>query len=458
MSALGDALILGTGPAAVQLAVMLRKQRSSRRIGIAGRSSPRSRRFFDALRQGGGTVVADIQNAAHRELSGCCVLDDWCEGYGRIQGEWPVLLLAVTADAYAPVLEQLPPSVLQAARCIVLVSPTFGSGSLIRQLLQGLQPDDRPEVISFSTYLGDTRWPDGRPGSRAVTTGVKRKVFIGSTRGRTSEAMKELQEACARSGIAMEALESPIAAETRNISLYVHPPLFMNEFALDAVFSLGSERVQTYVYKLYPEGPITPALIRDMRSCWLEISAIVQAVGLRPINLLRFMTEECYPVRPQSLSSEELARFPELDAVHQQYLLYIRYASLLIDPFSEPDGQGRYFDFSAVPIRSLAINDEGRWEVPRMPKEDYYRTAILQGIARRLGVPTPTIDRLLGFYEGRLAKARESLAYQELSDAFYPGGHEAELELIARGLPCPASPSLEPNSGAPSPIQEEEIR
>ncbi|MGK9252257.1 opine metallophore biosynthesis dehydrogenase [Paenibacillus humicus] len=456
MSALGDSLILGTGPAAVQLAVLLRRQLSIR-VGIAGRSSPRSRSFFAALAQGDGALVADVQNAAHRELGGTCMLDAWHEGYDRIEGEWPTLVLAVTADAYVPVLEQLPPSVLKAARCLVLVSPTFGSGSLVGQLLQRLQPAARPEVVSFSTYLGDTRWPDGRPGSRAVTTGVKRKVFIGSSCGRSSAVMEELQGACARSGIAMEALESPLAAETRNISLYVHPPLFMNEFALEAVFSLESDRVQTYVYKLYPEGPITPSLIRDMRSCWLEISAIVQAIGLRPINLLRFMTEECYPVRPQSLSSEELERFPELDAVHQQYLLYIRYASLLIDPFSEPDGQGRYFDFSAVPIRSLAVNDEGRWEVPRMPKEDYYRTATLQGIARRLGVPTPTIDRLLGLYESRLAQARAQLAAQALSEAFYPGGHEAELELIVRGLPDGSRLFFDPISGASAPIQEEEI-
>ncbi len=50
------------------------------------------------------------------------------------------------------------------------------------------------------------------------------------------------------------------------------------------------------------------------------------------------------------------------------------------------------FDFSAIPIRRVFVNGAGEWDVPRMPKEDYYRTKIIQGIGRHLGVACPTID------------------------------------------------------------------
>lgn len=35
--------------------------------------------------------------------------------------------------------------------------------------------------------------------------------------------------------IQLEVVESPLHAETRNSSLYVHPPLFMNDFSLKAI-------------------------------------------------------------------------------------------------------------------------------------------------------------------------------------------------------------------------------
>ena len=75
--------------------------------------------------------------------------------------------------------------------------------------------------------------------------------------------------------IQLEVVESPLHAETRNSSLYVHPPLFMNDFSLKAIFE-GTD-VPVYVYKLFPEGPITMTLIREMRLMWKEMMAILQA-------------------------------------------------------------------------------------------------------------------------------------------------------------------------------------
>lgn len=92
--------------------------------------------------------------------------------------------------------------------------------------------------------------------------------------------------------IQLEVVESPLHAETRNSSLYVHPPLFMNDFSLKAIFE-GTD-VPVYVYKLFPEGPITMTLIREMRLMWKEMMAILQAFRVPSVNLIQFMVKENY--------------------------------------------------------------------------------------------------------------------------------------------------------------------
>lgn len=123
-----------------------------------------------------------------------------------------------------------------------------------------------------------------------------------------------------------------------------------------------------------------------------------------------------------------------------EYLLYIRYASLLIDPFSEPDREGRYFDFSAVPIRPIFVNREGEWDVPRMPKEDYYRIKIIKGIARALGTKCPTIDKFIAIYEQRLEEAAYALKDEPLSDAFAIQTFEEDVRMICSEIASGAEP------------------
>ncbi|MNZ71283.1 hypothetical protein D3C78_896420 [compost metagenome] len=308
---------------------------------------------------------------------------------------------------------------------MLLLSPTFGSNALVRNYMKAIEPS--VEIISFSTYLGATRWGEEGPSNRVITTAVKKKVFIGSTQGR-SPAIDKLCELYGKLGTVLEVMKSPMEAESRNISLYVHPPLFMNEFSLGAVF--GEEAVKKYVYKMFPEGPITQDLIRNMLAAWKEIMAILSLLHIPRINLLKFMTDDNYPVRPESLSRHDIDNFVQLEAIHQEYLVYVRYTSLLIDPFSEPDQHGRYFDFSAVPIRQIFVDGEGYWDIPRMPKEDYYRTKIIQGIAKQLNVVCPTIDKFIAAYERRLEKASLALQGQKLSDAFVVQRFEEDLKMI----------------------------
>ncbi|MFC4098708.1 opine metallophore biosynthesis dehydrogenase [Paenibacillus xanthanilyticus] len=417
-------LLLGTGPASIQLAVTCKRLWQSR-VAIAGRESVRSAAIFEALHHGGSLGIASVQNEKHRAMEGECAFDAVFRGYELVRGVWDTLILAVTADAYLDVLKRLPPSVLREAKLLVLVSPTFGSNRLVHRYMQDIRPD--AEVVSFSTYYGDTRWAGGEPSNRVLTAAVKRKVYLGSTAAR-SDNVRRLQAGFEQLGIATEALHSPLAAESRNISLYVHPPLFMNAFALQAIFEPGD--VPKYVYKLFPEGPITPSLIGDMLAQWSEMMGIVDRLHLPRLNLLKFMIDDNYPVRPESLPRAEIERFERLAPIHQAYLLYVRYASLMIDPFSEPDREGRYYDFSAVPIRPVFVNKEGCLDIPRMPKEDYYRIKIIQGIARHLGADCPTIDRFIYTYEEALRRASDVRQHMPLSEAFVVQTFEEDIKRI----------------------------
>ncbi|MGM0829240.1 MAG: opine metallophore biosynthesis dehydrogenase [Bacillota bacterium] len=421
-------LVIGTGPASLQLCMIVKKHLGCE-VGLAGRNSVRSESFFQSLEMNGNQIRVSVQNHQNERLQGECLIDHVYRGLDTIRGEWDVVVLAVTTDAYLDVLHTIPREVFKGVRSIVLVSPTFGSNSLVKHDLADVQPE--AEIISFSTYLGDTRWMERDPSHHIVTTAVKKKLYIGSTH-RQSKTVQSLISLGQELGVALVQTESPLEAETRNISLYVHPPLFMNDVTLQEIFDAGPS--MKYVYKLYPEGPITQHLIRDMLAQWQEMMEILKRVNIKPLNLLRFMTDDNYPVRLESLPRSDIEEFEQLDSIHQEYLLYIRYTSLLIDPFSTPDEAGRYFDFSAVPIRKMYRNLEGELDIPRMPKEDYYRIKIIQGIARFLEVQSPTIDKLIRTYEDKLAKVAEVHHDQKLSEGFSIRSYEEDLTRITEEM------------------------
>ncbi len=421
-------LLLGSGPTAIQLAVNFKHYFTSK-VAIAGRESIRSQKVFDSIVQHQLALQVSVQNSQHQPVAGECTINELFKGYHTINGNWDTVILCVTTDAYISVLAQIETDVLEEVSCFILISPTFGSSHLITNFLKNLSP--HAEVISFSTYYGDTRWLDDIPSNQVVTTGVKKKVYIGSTHT-TSEIVDELCTLFNRLGIQLKKVPSPLEAETRNISLYVHPPLLMNDFSLQAIFD--EQNTPKYVYKLYPEGPITYTTIRHMLNYWKEMMTVVNYFHIQPLNLLKFMVDDNYPLHPESIDRQEIENFNQLEPIHQQYLLYIRYASLLIDPFSKPNQDGKYFDFSTVPLRRIFINHNGEWDVPRMPKEDYYRVKIIQGIAKTLKLKSPTFDHFVQTYEEKL---RQVVAYSDLktySDAFQVKSFSQDIEMIGKEL------------------------
>ncbi len=170
MTEFNNVLLLGTGPTAIQLAVNFKNYFNSQ-VAIAGRESLRSKVFFETVVQHQLALKVDVQNKQHQSVAGECTIDALFKGYHLVSGNWDTIVLSITTDSYFSVLAQIDTTVLKRASCFILISPTFGSSHLITNFLKNLSP--QAEIISFSTYYGDTRWLDGIPSNEVLTTGVK---------------------------------------------------------------------------------------------------------------------------------------------------------------------------------------------------------------------------------------------------------------------------------------------
>ncbi|PHK50131.1 opine metallophore biosynthesis dehydrogenase [Staphylococcus edaphicus] len=428
---MSNVLIAGTGPVAIQLACIFSKDKRHH-IGMVGRAntSMKAHDFYQNYQQHNQLEVS-VQNKEHQALTGQFTLHQLYADYNnlnqrlRSQQLYDTLILACQADAYRSVIERIATPILKQLEQIILISPTIGSHMMVQQQLNEINPDI--EVISFSTYIGDTRVYDIEAPHQVVTTGIKHHVYIGSTK-QDSPMLKTLQTLFDHVDVCLTIVATPLLAEARNSSLYVHPPLFMNEFSMRTILD-GSD-VPVYVYKLFPEGPITMRLIHEMRVLWQEINLILQHLKAPSLNLLAFMVKENYPVREETFNPYDIVHFESLPAIHQEYLLYVRYSSILIDPFSKPDAQGRYFDFSAVPFQQIYQDKQGVMQLPRMPYEDYYRTSIIQQIGKLLGIETPMMDRLLKRYSEHISKFIATNPELNFSKQFQLQNFEKDVNLI----------------------------
>lgn len=426
---MSNTLIVGSGPVAIQLAQMC-SQMAHQTIDMVSRvkTSARSNRVYNAY-QCDGYFEVTTQNARHQQLSGKFKVRQFYKDIQEVSGTYDTLFMACTADAYRSILDRLASTTVQRLKRIVLVSPTLGSHMVIAQMMSDL--NQNVEVVSFSTYLGDTRVVNTSQPHKVLTTGVKSKLYVGSTRP-DSRFINRMCELFHHLNIQIAVMDTPLQAEVHNSSLYVHPALFMNDFSLQAIFK--GTAVPVYVYKLFPEGPITMKLIREMRQMWVEMMKILKELSVPSVNLLKFMVKENYPVRLETLSEREINQFEDLPAIHQEYLLYVRYTAILIDPFSKPDSNGHYFDFSAVPYKRLYIDEEGVTHIPRMPSEDSYRTAMIQAVGRALNVKTPMIDQFLARYRSYCDSYRAERLKQSVSAQFDSHQYDEDINLVKQFL------------------------
>ncbi|MBF4189459.1 opine metallophore biosynthesis dehydrogenase [Serratia ureilytica] len=392
-------LILGAGPAAIQLAADI-KAAGNARIGLYNRPSEKGRRLKQHLAHTPSLWLTGAGKAQRTQDDAQVTIDRYCDDLALVGGDWRRLILAVPADQYHDVLQQVPWAALPQLRSLILLSPSIGSGLMAQSLLQEAG-QSHVEVISLSSYYADTKYQNAEQPYRAYTKAFKQRIYLAGAGARSDCA--ELDWLCsllARHGIDAQRCSSLLAAERFSITNYVHPPLALAETTLQAIFQ--PQAPIQYLYKTHPEGPICPEAIADMLALSQDYQQLLNRLGIEAINLLRFLNDDNYPVPPRMVSRRWIDQFPQLTPTEQCYALFTRYTALLIDPYSEPDAQGRYYDFSAVRVARVFQDAQGRWHLPRVPQEDVRKLRVLVLLAQRLDVEMPAAQRLLARFQQAL--------------------------------------------------------
>ncbi|HFF9836779.1 opine metallophore biosynthesis dehydrogenase [Serratia marcescens] len=392
-------LILGAGPAAIQLAADI-KAAGNARIGLYNRPSEKGRRLKQHLAHTPSLWLTGAGKAQRTQDDAQVTIDRYCDDLALVGGDWRRLILAVPADQYHDVLRQVPWAALPQLRSLILLSPSIGSGLMAQSLLQEAG-QSHVEVISLSSYYADTKYQNAEQPYRAYTKAFKQRIYLAGAGARSDCA--ELDWLCsllARHGIDAQRCSSLLAAERFSITNYVHPPLALAETTLQAIFE--PQAPIQYLYKTHPEGPICPEAIADMLALSQDYQQLLNRLGIEAINLLRFLNDDNYPVPPRMVSLRWIDQFPQLTPTEQCYALFTRYTALLVDPYSEPDAQGRYYDFSAVRVARVFQDAQGRWRLPRVPQEDVRKLRVLVLLAQRLDVEMPAAQRLLARFQQAL--------------------------------------------------------
>ena len=394
-------LILGAGPAAIQLAADI-KAAGNARIGLYNRPSEKGRRLKQHLAHTPSLWLTGAGKAQRTQDDAQVTIDRYCDDLALVGGDWRRLILAVPADQYHDVLRQVPWAALPQLRSLILLSPSIGSGLMAQSLLQEAG-QSHVEVISLSSYYADTKYQNAEQPYRAYTKAFKQRIYLAGAGTRSDCA--ELDWLCsllARHGIDAQRCNSQLAAERFSITNYVHPPLALAETTLQAIFE--PQAPIQYLYKTHPEGPICPEAIADMLALSQDYQQLLNRFGIEAINLLRFLNDDNYPVPPRMVSRRWIDQFPQLAPTEQCYALFTRYTALLVDPYSEPDAQGRYYDFSAVWVARVFQDVQGRWRLPRVPQEDVRKLRVLVLLAQRLDVEMPAAQRLLARFQQALQR------------------------------------------------------
>ncbi|MCF7498026.1 opine metallophore biosynthesis dehydrogenase [Vibrio sp. L5-1] len=396
-ASLGKVLIVGTGPAAFQTAKIIKNQ--CEQLGLVNRSSERWKAMFESLHNESIAHVIAAKPSLE-PLAGQVIFDAIFEDLRAVGGEWDTLVIVTPSHAYADVLVALPKSCLSTIKIVVLISSLFGGHQLVKGFFAELSL--APNVLVFSNYFAATKFITGQAGIRVITKAVKKRIYAYSSQAECA-VLNLLAQTLADVSVAVVELENGFSVEGRNITSFVHPAFFITPFSLNHI--LSETREVKYMYKLFPEGPITTETIHTLVELWRDISRLLLHFNGTPFNLLQFLNDDNYPVHPETIHRSQIKKFMSLTPIEQEYLVYVRYSAILIDPFSKPDTNGCYFDFSAVPYTKGKV-EEGELYLPRIPREDIQTLYWLQVLGIEHGIALPSINRVLAMFESWLRESQ----------------------------------------------------
>lgn len=351
---INNVLIFGNGPVALHLYLTLRKQ-GSNKVGLKIRDSLKAQKFYEELKKEQFILEGKVKTELPLIAYGNTEVKPIIQNYKEILDEWETFILATPCDAYSDLLENIQFTSLKKLKTIVLVSPELSSAYFIKILLEKRGRNDI-NIISFSNYFGATNLAEGTY-TKIIINALKGKIYLASTNVNDTEILKWVKYL---KNMEIEGVicKNPLIAESKNITIFVHSPFLFNDVSLNQIFLKDPQK--RYIYKLYPEGPITKYSIQDMVNLYHEIMELYKKMKIETFNLLEFLNDS-YPVLEESLHIDEIKSFMDKPKNEQIFLLYVRYCCILIDPYSVPDEEGKYFDFSKVEYSKIFLDKNNKW-------------------------------------------------------------------------------------------------
>lgn len=388
----GSTLVLGAGPVGLVLYTLL-AQGWADNIALMTRDGKSLKRLKDNLDKAQGVIESRTPLSDYPMLNAKTIFRKTEFLLDNIQDKWESIFLCIPCTGYLSVAKKL--STLRKIKQIILVSPEFGSADLLQHELK----ENPIEIISLSNYIGASLRSATEPGV-INTLGVKKHVYSGGSRGCSGSGFKAVRCFLDALNIHVHTCDTEKEAESKNITSFVHLPFLFNDFSLREVFSLQSSN--KCIYKLYPQGPITMRSISNMLDLHYEISLIYRKLYVPTFNLLEFLNAN-YPVPEEAIARKDITNFPNFNHEKQAYLLYVRYATLLIDPYSQPDREGRYLEFSKFPYQQI-YQFNGLWYIPRVPLEDYKKLELLYALSKIYSTKNTMMQEMLTCYKKAYTK------------------------------------------------------
>lgn len=172
-----NVLIVGSGPVGINLYINFNKGYAEK-VGLKIRNSKNSQLFLKNLKSNNNLIESTVSINEINSISGKCLLENLYIDSEELINEWDILILCTPCDVYLSVLKDLNLKKLTRIKKIVLISPEFGSGLILKNFLK----DDKViEFISFSNYFGASNFSDDNR-CLVITNALKKNVYIGTAR------------------------------------------------------------------------------------------------------------------------------------------------------------------------------------------------------------------------------------------------------------------------------------
>ena len=375
--------IIGLGPVALLVAALL--DTAGEDYVFWARGGGRSRPIADKLASEGILIRADETCSILHES---VVRGEISDLHGDLR---PVktLYLCTPHTEYESVVQSLPRHLYEE---LVLLNGGLGNSDSVAQSV-----DNKTRVFTFSNFFGAAKFH----GERLHLKALKRKVYL------CGETGLSLAMGLPKIGVEVGRVGTSLEAELRNITLYAHSAFGLAPHTLEAVFGLTD--IPRYLYKLYPEGPVDRNRTRVYAQFFEDVMSVAEGLGARKFNLLEFLQRDNYPVSSRFLADEEVENYPKLSIEAKGDLLFARYCGLLVDASSQPDQDGRFFDFSAVRV-APARKCEEVLHLPRIQAEELYNLQILRALEARLGLELAGLREIWADVQSVIARLESKTA------------------------------------------------